>query len=42
MLEKLSTPQPTWVQGATGEMGVVPEVGSHVLNEGYHADKFRA
>ena len=34
----LTTPQPTWVQGATGDIGVVPEVGSQVEKLGYHAD----
>ena len=38
----LTTPQPTWVQGATGDIGVVPEVGSQVEKLGYHADWFRA
>ena len=42
MLDILTTPQPTWVHGATGETGVVPENGSHVVNEGYHADRFNA
>ena len=41
-LLSLTTPQPTWVQGATGEIGIVPEVGSQVEYEGYHADKFKA
>ena len=42
MLDILTTPQPTWVHGATGETGVVPESGSHVVNDGYQADKFSA
>ncbi len=42
MLDKLTTPHPTCVQGATGEIGNVPEVGSHVDALGYHADKFSA
>ena len=36
MLDILTTPQPTCVHGATGETGVVPENGSHVVNDGYH------
>ena len=41
-LLSLTTPQPTWVQGATGEIGMVPDVGSQVEYEGYQADKFNA
>jgi len=37
-----TTPQPTCVQGAIGDIGVVPEVGSHVEKLGYHADWFSA
>ena len=42
MLDKLTTPHPTCVHGATGEIGNVPDVGSHVDALGYHADKFSA
>ena len=42
MFDMLTTPQPTCVHGATGDTGVVPDNGSHVVNEGYHADKFNA
>ena len=31
-LLSFTTPQPTCVQGAMGEIGVVPESGSQVLN----------
>jgi hypothetical protein len=41
-LLSLTTPHPTWVQGAIGDIGVVPERGSHVLNEGYHPEMFNA
>ena len=40
-LLSFTTPQPTCVQGAMGEIGVVPESGSQVLNEGYHPERFR-
>ena len=39
-LLSFTTPQPTCVQGAIGEIGVVPESGSQVLNEGYHPERF--
>ena len=42
MLDRLTTPYPTCVQGATGDIGNVPEVGFHVDALGYHADKFSA
>ena len=41
-LLSLTTPHPTCVHGATGEIGVVPDRGSHVENDGYHADRFNA
>ena len=34
-LDMFTTPQPTWVHGATGEIGLVPDNGSHVLEEGH-------
>tara|TARA_Y100000748_G_C15211808_1_gene377645 strand:- start:66 stop:377 length:312 start_codon:yes stop_codon:yes gene_type:complete len=42
ILDILTTPQPTCVQGATGDIGRVPEVGFHVEALGYHADRFSA
>src|SRR6056300_778669 len=42
MFDMFTTPQPTWVQGATGEMGIVPADGSHVVKDGYHAERLRA
>ena len=42
MFDMFTTPQPTWVQGATGEIGIVPAEGSHVVNEGYHAERLSA
>ena len=42
MFDMFTTPQPTCVHGATGETGVVPENGSHVVNDGYHAERFNA
>ena len=41
-LLSFTTPHPTWVQGAKGDIGVVPERGSQVENEGYHAERFNA
>ena len=41
MFDRLTSPQPVCVQGATGEMGMVPEVGSQPRS-GYHADRLRA
>ena len=38
----MTTPHPTWVQGAIGEIGVVPDNGSQVLNDGYHPERFSA
>ncbi len=42
MLDILTTPHPTWVQGAIGDMGNVPVVGSQVWKLGYQAERFRA
>ena len=41
-LLSFTTPQPTWEQGAIGDIGVVPESGSQVENEGYHPDRLSA
>ena len=41
MFERLTRPQPVWVQGATGEIGMVPEVGSQPRS-GYHAERLSA
>ena len=30
------------MHGATGEIGVVPEKGSQLENDGYHAERFNA
>ena len=38
----LTTPHPTWVQGAMGDMGIVPAVGSQLEKLGYHAERFNA
>ena len=37
-LLSLTTPHPTGVQGAMGEIGVGPDSGSQVLNDGYHPE----
>ena len=41
-LLSFTTPHPICVHGATGEIGVVPESGSQLENEGYHAERFKA
>ena len=41
-LLSFTTPHPTCVHGATGEIGVVPERGSQLENDGYHAERFKA
>ena len=40
--DSLTTPHPSCVQGATGDTGVVPDNGSHVLKDGYQAERFSA
>ena len=38
----LTTPHPTWVHGATGDIGRVPAVGFQLEKLGYQAERFNA